>query len=172
MATSQLSATSHVCPQCGGETGLPSSPDTKLCVCTSPASSSADSSSVAGTKTCCSCGINVAGKKRMRDSKGQYWCFECGQADLQKKNAATPCHACGKPYPTTALTRVGSDLVCPICHTQRLLTFRGKSENSLGSSSTPHFGRGRLGPLLKRNKSLVSLLAIAAALAVVLMRLM
>ena len=38
-----------------------------------------------GGKTCVSCGKNVDGQKRMKDSAGKYWCYDCGLHDEQRK---------------------------------------------------------------------------------------
>jgi hypothetical protein len=52
----------------------------------SDASASASSSTLNSPgKICISCGTSVAGAKRMKDSKGQYWCYDCGLADERKK---------------------------------------------------------------------------------------
>lgn len=52
-------------------------------------------------KICCVCGEDVDGKPRMKDHAGQYWCYECGMADQQKKQqslaGATAVHAAAKP---------------------------------------------------------------------------
>jgi hypothetical protein len=83
------------------------------------------------TKVCCVCGENVAGKPRMKDHSGRYWCYECGMADQQKKHNSTlngtivstvpelACPDCGKMFPQTKLLTHESLQLCEPCITKR-----------------------------------------------------
>jgi hypothetical protein len=47
----------------------------------------------AAHKVCCTCGVNVADKPRVKDEMGRYWCKPCvakAELDAAQKDAATP----------------------------------------------------------------------------------
>lgn len=71
-----------------------------------------------GTKVCCACGVNVAGKTRYKDAQGQYWCYECGMEDHVRKHpeAGVPCDSCHEKVCPTKLTQVGANRLCPACN--------------------------------------------------------
>jgi hypothetical protein len=75
--------------------------------------------STAEGKTCVSCGKDVSGQKRMKDSKGQYWCIDCGKADQAKKQSAgstaSLCSGCNESFPAAMLTRWGKKQYCTPC---------------------------------------------------------
>lgn len=83
------------------------------------------------TKACCVCGENVAGKPRMKDHTGRYWCYECGMADQQKKHNSTlngtmvhtapdlACPDCGKMFPQSKLLAHEELQLCEPCVTKR-----------------------------------------------------
>jgi len=83
------------------------------------------------TKVCCVCGENVAGKPRMKDHTGRYWCYECGMADQQKKHNSTlngttvqvapnlACPDCGKMFALTQLLAHEGLQLCEPCVTKR-----------------------------------------------------
>lgn len=84
-----------------------------------PASTKLDSHGTqAGTKRCIQCGRDVTHSKRMKDSRGHYWCYECGAADEARKGHGlmTPCAQCGKPTPPQHLHRTGQRYLCGDCH--------------------------------------------------------
>jgi hypothetical protein len=72
------------------------------------------------SKSCVSCGKNLNGQKRMKDSQGRYWCMECGAEDQRKKliagsGGANACSACGQTFPGHLLSKWGSRQLCPGC---------------------------------------------------------
>ena len=71
----------------------------------------------AGAKICCKCGVDVAGKKRLKDSEGRYWCAECGASDEKRKKliANGICAGCGEPFPRHDLTIIGDNTYCKPC---------------------------------------------------------
>ena len=78
------------------------------------------------TKLCVSCGKNVAGGKRMKDSSGRYWCIECGTEDQKKKSAAGAngiggalCSGCGESFPASQLSKWGTSMLCNKCVARR-----------------------------------------------------
>ena len=40
-----------------------------------------------GTKHCCVCGVDVAGRKRYKDHDGRYWCEECKAAGREDRKS-------------------------------------------------------------------------------------
>ncbi len=68
-------------------------------------------------KVCCKCGKNVAGKKRMKDHEGRYWCISCGEEDQKKKRLAAGgiCSGCGDSFPESQLTEFGTLPYCKTC---------------------------------------------------------
>jgi hypothetical protein len=68
-------------------------------------------------KYCVKCGKDVTKDKRMKDSKGLYWCVDCGLADQKQKAATTGggCSGCGEQYPASQLSVWGKQRLCPKC---------------------------------------------------------
>ena len=46
------------------------------------------SSTASSRKVCVKCRKDVTNEKRMKGSKGEYWCYDCGVADQMSKGAA------------------------------------------------------------------------------------
>jgi hypothetical protein len=67
------------------------------------------STTIAGAKICCKCGADVAGKKRLKDHSGNYWCADCNLADEKRKRLLEMgiCSACGQHFPGHDLTLIG-----------------------------------------------------------------
>ncbi len=86
-----------------------------------------DSTITSSPKLCVACGKNVAGRKRMKDSAGRYWCIECGKADQAKKVAmglagaggGTTCGGCGENFSASQLTKWGNASLCNKCIAKR-----------------------------------------------------
>jgi hypothetical protein len=74
-------------------------------------------------KICVVCGANVAGKPRMKDGEGRYWCYECGITDTQRKHPV-PCSDCGGEFPQTELADFQGVSVCTACADKRKLAAR------------------------------------------------
>jgi hypothetical protein len=82
-------------------------------------------SSLNGTKKlCCSCGKDVSHKKRMKDSSGAYWCYECGVADSRSKRdrEGTACPDCHIKFAPSQLTDSDGAKVCVACYTKRKMS--------------------------------------------------
>jgi hypothetical protein len=90
-----------------------------------PSSSSGMSSSesVDGAvieKICVVCGENVAGRPRLKDREGRYFCIACGEADSERKHSVgTPCTDCKKKFPDNQLQLHNEQPVCEACLTKR-----------------------------------------------------
>ena len=114
------------CPDCGGIVGTTETTDEgPPCSCfeTPPPSQGENDSS--GTqvmpspaviaKVCCVCGKDLAGKKRIKDSRG-YWCPDCIRED-EKKNEAkgVKCEKCSRVVPAQSLTSADGKMICSRC---------------------------------------------------------
>ena len=75
------------------------------------------STTTQGAKLCCKCGVNVAGKKRLKDHDGRYWCAECHTADEKRKKlvAGGICAGCGEAFHGPGLTLIGDETFCKPC---------------------------------------------------------
>jgi hypothetical protein len=120
-----------ICPECGGVIGGDSTSPDRACTCfknrsAGSADSGADQQSSSDTfvekaavKVCCQCGKELAGKKRLRDSRG-YWCYACHKAD---KTANAPkgvkCADCSRVVNETALTNYEGMRICGPCRSIR-----------------------------------------------------
>lgn len=72
-------------------------------------------------KRCVQCKKDLEGQKRMKDSKGQYWCYECGSKDeatKAKEGKATMvqlCAKCKSPTHARDLFKTKKGYVCEKC---------------------------------------------------------
>lgn len=68
-------------------------------------------------KVCRACGVNVSGKKRMKDADGQYWCYDCGMEDTVRKHPdqAVECFECHERFAPSKLVDFDGKMVCPTC---------------------------------------------------------
>ena len=75
------------------------------------------STTTAGAKICCKCGIDVAGKKRVKDRQGNYWCADCSRADEKRKRLVEGgiCAGCGEHFFGPGLTLIGDATYCKKC---------------------------------------------------------
>ncbi len=83
-------------------------------------------------KRCTKCGKDVNGQRRMKDPKGNYWCYECGSQDEASKGSGTlvqPCPVCKKPIHAMNMVRnkKTGQYVCDDCAT------KGKGSGSAGT---------------------------------------
>ena len=75
------------------------------------------STTQAGVKICCKCGADVAGKKRLKDHHGHYWCADCAADDEKQKRLVEGgiCSGCGDFFQPHAITVVGHQVFCARC---------------------------------------------------------
>jgi hypothetical protein len=123
-----------ICPDCGGVLGGESSEGNSPCTCfSSKSTSTTDFSSdgqaqssgdtfvekAAAVKVCCECGKDLAGKKRLRDSRG-YWCPTCHRADkAAHAPKGTKCADCSRIVPDAGLTDYEGLRICAPCRAER-----------------------------------------------------
>ena len=72
------------------------------------------STTSAGAKLCCKCGIDVSGRKRLKDHQGRYWCPECSTSDEKRKKLIEQgiCAGCGEAFQGHELTVIGAKTSC------------------------------------------------------------
>jgi hypothetical protein len=113
-----------ICPECGGIVGATEPTEQgKPCTCFT-GSPKADTSVfgqtvVPKTKVCCVCGKDLAGRKRLRDSRG-YWCVDCHKAD-QAANApkGIKCERCARVVAEAAISEFEGVKLCGLCRRER-----------------------------------------------------
>jgi UDP-N-acetylmuramyl tripeptide synthase len=92
------------CSACGSSTNLPPARPQKICV---------------------GCGIDVAGKPRIKDKYGHYLCMDCEKKDEEKRNAAKKvCPDCKRFFLPEKLVPHGGDMVCESCHLARKANYQ------------------------------------------------
>src|SRR5690606_8542124 len=82
----------------------------------------------------CQCGIDVRGRKRMKDSQGRYWCYECGAADQMRKGqglGGSVCPDCMQTFPPVKLMKHSGKYVCSNCYEARVRREREKQGSLL-----------------------------------------
>lgn len=75
------------------------------------------STTTVGAKICCKCGADVAGRKRMKDHHGAYWCADCSSADEKRRRLIESgiCAGCGDAFFGHDLTVIGEATYCKHC---------------------------------------------------------
>ena len=120
------------------------------------------STTTAGAKLCCKCGTDVAGKKRLKDHDGRYWCADCSAADEKRKRliAGGICAGCGETFHGPGLTLIGDNTYCKPC-----LKVRARQETSGFTHNVKDMLAGSRDPEKRtaRTMLIVSAVIIAAA---------
>src|ERR1041384_7680768 len=76
-----------ICQDCGGVRGATETTEAGApCRCSHQTPSSTIYGAAPGVKICCICGADVAGKQRMKDREGRYFCYDCGVEDSKRKH--------------------------------------------------------------------------------------
>jgi len=72
-------------------------------------------------KKCYVCGANLAGRVRLKDHLGRYWCKECAAADARakKREDELRCADCSRVFPAHKLQYFQTDRVCATCYKAR-----------------------------------------------------
>jgi hypothetical protein len=72
-------------------------------------------------KKCYVCGANLAGRVRLKDHLGRYWCKECAAADARAKRREDElrCADCSRVFPPHKLQYFQTDRVCSTCFKKR-----------------------------------------------------
>jgi len=118
-------STEVICPDCGKVIAPRGSVnDSMRCRCaeTAAANVDADSDDISSTeKKCYVCGKSLAGRTRLKDHLGRYWCKECASADERRKRRESElrCGDCGRVFPAKKLTDFQSVRLCATCFKER-----------------------------------------------------
>ena len=72
-------------------------------------------------KKCYVCGADLAGRVRLKDHLGRYWCKECAAADdkRKKREEELRCADCSRVFPAHKLRQFQTDRVCATCYKER-----------------------------------------------------
>jgi hypothetical protein len=72
-------------------------------------------------KACYVCGTSLAGRTRLKDHLGRYWCKECAAADerAKRREAELRCPDCSRVFPQHKLVYFQTERVCPSCFKAR-----------------------------------------------------
>ena len=78
-------------------------------------------SPVSTEKKCYVCGADLAGRVRLKDHLGRYWCKECAAADEKRKKREDElrCADCSRVFPEHKLKFFQTDRVCASCYKER-----------------------------------------------------
>jgi hypothetical protein len=129
-------STKVVCPDCGGVIGE-LSPGDVPCKCLlesepmleqNTPSDTATIESPRGEKVCHNCGKNVAGHRRVKDSRG-YLCYQCAKAErAAEREGKVRCKECRKMIRPEGLVAYNGKMICRSCfgHHQETARFKKK----------------------------------------------
>jgi hypothetical protein len=72
-------------------------------------------------KKCYVCGADLAGRVRLKDHLGRYWCKGCAAADARakKREDELRCADCSRVFPAHKLQYFQTDRVCATCYKAR-----------------------------------------------------
>jgi predicted RNA-binding Zn-ribbon protein involved in translation (DUF1610 family) len=121
-----------------------------------PARPSAEAEA-ASRKLCVNCGKDVTGRKRFKDSSGQYWCPDCEKKDMKRKRVEkkreeetkTVCGLCGTSVAVQNLLAYDNRFICPKCYKEQK-ELEKKTEARIGRINNAFEGQDwkRLIPML------------------------
>lgn len=115
-------ATEVVCPDCGRYIAPEGSIDAAMrCRCAEEAAELQRKRSTptpARAKVCFVCNKDLAGRTRLKDHLGRYWCHECAKADerAKKRAAENRCPGCSRIFPPDKLFEYKGDRFCKACY--------------------------------------------------------
>jgi hypothetical protein len=74
-----------------------------------------------GSKHCYVCGADLAGRVRLKDHLGRYWCKQCASADKKAKRREEKgrCADCSRVFPPDKLQYFQNAKICPTCFKNR-----------------------------------------------------
>ena len=116
------------------------------------------STTTAGAKLCCKCGIDVSGRKRLKDHQGRYWCPECSNSDEKRKKLIESgiCAGCGEAFHGHELSVIGDNTYCKPC-----LKKRARAETSTFTANVKDMLHGSRD---HEKRTLLTMLIISAVL--------
>ena len=134
-----------VCPDCGGYIGATGTDGRKPCNCfkdsnggksdTVAIESPVRADVSASTKRCITCGKDVTGHRRVKDSRG-YMCYACAKEEMAAEKVGTvPCAECGRRVRPEGLVAFGSIKICKRCHNDH----KDQKKRSVKKIATRHY---------------------------------
>src|SRR4051812_21671545 len=74
-----------------------------------------------GEKSCYICGASLAGRVRLKDNLGRYWCKQCASKDKRQKRHEEKgrCGDCSRVFPPDKLQYFQNAKICPSCFKAR-----------------------------------------------------
>jgi hypothetical protein len=118
--------TDVVCPDCGKMIAAKGTVDeSSRCKCgdemQAAAASEAAAHAQAGSKHCYVCGADLAGRVRLKDNLGRYWCKQCASADKKAKRREEKgrCADCSRVFAPDKLTYFQNAKICATCFKAR-----------------------------------------------------
>ena len=81
----------------------------------------ASSAASKGEKSCYVCGASLAGRIRLKDNLGRYWCKQCASKDKRQRrhDERNRCADCSKIFAPDKLTYFQNVKICPSCFRAR-----------------------------------------------------
>lgn len=119
-----------ICPECGGIIGATGVDANGRGPCTCRSDGKTDGSDTvsipspsqyrdpveSAPKLCISCGKNVAGHRRVKDSRG-YLCYDCAKGEIrQEREGTVPCAECGRRVKPAGIVEYGGIRICRKCY--------------------------------------------------------
>ncbi|MEA2707893.1 MAG: hypothetical protein QOF78_494 [Phycisphaerales bacterium] len=105
----------------------------------------APSSPTSTEKKCYVCGADLAGRVRLKDHLGRYWCKECAAADdrAKKREEEMRCADCSRVFPMHKLQYFQTDRVCATCYKAREKALERKilKANAVKTHKAHEFGK-------------------------------
>ena len=139
--------TDVVCPDCGKLIAPKGKVDElRRCKCgdalaADKAASEAAAAAQAGSKHCYVCGANLAGRVRLKDNLGRYWCKQCASADKKAKRREEKgrCADCSRVFPPDKLQYFQNAKICPTCFKNREKALEQKiKKQNISTKQTKH----------------------------------
>jgi len=135
-------STELMCPDCGGVVGATEATEAgPPCTCFTSVSKSDTAVDLpspaepAKPKICVLCGKDVAGHRRVKDSRG-YLCYECAKAEQKKENGGrVRCRVCGRMVKEENLGEYDGTKMCDRCQHERTVANK-KEIKRIGIAST------------------------------------
>jgi hypothetical protein len=165
-----------ICPDCGGVIGATgtSADGRGPCTCfkddvttrrvensdtvSIPAPAPGRDASDFREKICIVCGKNVAGHRRVKDSRG-YLCYNCAKAEIKQEKAGTiPCAECGRRVKESGLVTYGGIRICRKCNEDHKQT----QKKAVKKVATHHFDVHE-----KKNLIIIGIIFVVLALIVI-----
>ena len=122
-----MSVDAVVCPDCGGIIGGNGSDGRRACTCVLSAATASKSDTVRidlplpdvnetrNQKVCITCGKDVTGHRRVKDSRG-YMCYACAKAEMEAEREGTvPCAECNRRVKPAGLVNYDGIKICKKC---------------------------------------------------------